>query len=339
MRLNIEEQAFGDGRLSKLTNILEVDIHHAIGILVVLWHDSQEAEKTHGSRVEIIDWCRIYNNAAWANQIFEALVACKYIIPTTEDLYEIRGNKSQIDAKRRYVERSQKGAEATRQKWQKVREEREEKDLEATSTASSSATSPPTSGQQVLLNSMQCNSMQNNKIHVEPDGPTRPKFDFEEIYQLYPRHEGKSEGLKRCKKEIKTPEDFDLLKTAVTRYRTHVAKKKTEPEFIKLFSTFMTSWRDCLDQDFGSVSIKAPPSPPDPLEPEWQYMRSMAQKYGIWEETEAFAELGKTRSRAVEILGGWGDFMRLGDDDLAKARTIKAIKQAQAEESQQGSNF
>lgn len=93
---------------------------------------------------------------------------------------------------------------------------------------------------------------------VQPEGRTRQIFDFKEIYLRYPRHQGKSEGFRRCKAQIKTPEDFEKLRQAVERYRTHVEREGLEPKFIKLFSSFMSGWQDWLDPDVGTAVVNQP---------------------------------------------------------------------------------
>ncbi len=77
-------------------------------------------------------------------------------------------------------------------------------------------------------------------------------LDFDLIYKKYPRKEGKGPGMQLAKKEISTMEDFDLLNTAVERYRDHCQKMSTEAKFIKHFGTFMRSWRDWLDPETGT---------------------------------------------------------------------------------------
>lgn len=72
-----------------------------------------------------------------------------------------------------------------------------------------------------------------------------PAFDFEALYQLYPRKEGKTRGLTKCKKEIKTQEDYDNLRKAILTYnKINHGKDK---DYIKHFSSFMGVWRDYLD--------------------------------------------------------------------------------------------
>jgi hypothetical protein len=75
---------------------------------------------------------------------------------------------------------------------------------------------------------------------------------FEEVYQSYPRKEGKSNGFKIYQRDIKSPEDRNLLIAAIQNY---VAKKSDRPEYMLHFSTFMGQWRDWLDPDAGTIRL------------------------------------------------------------------------------------
>jgi hypothetical protein len=79
------------------------------------------------------------------------------------------------------------------------------------------------------------------------------KPDLESVYRDYPRKEGKSSGMKTLRGEIKTPEDFALLKQAVSKYRESLKTKGTKPEFILLWSSFCGQWRDWLEPDAGKA--------------------------------------------------------------------------------------
>lgn len=79
----------------------------------------------------------------------------------------------------------------------------------------------------------------------------------EEIYKAYPRKEGKQKGIESAFRQIKSEQDVVDLKLAVSKYNQKIAKDKTEPRFIKMFSTFMNSWREVLDDDYGSTSLPA----------------------------------------------------------------------------------
>lgn len=101
------------------------------------------------------------------------------------------------------------------------------------------------------------NILPNSPLRVEH----RRAFDFELLYKEYPRKEGKHQGMLTCRAQIKTEEDFLLLKQAITRYSEHVKKTAQELRFVKHFSTFMSSWRDWLEPDTGTALKEE--------EPEW----------------------------------------------------------------------
>lgn len=72
-------------------------------------------------------------------------------------------------------------------------------------------------------------------------------FDFEIAYNLYPLKKGKSKGIEKLKRDVKTPEDFELLKKSVINYKKYLDRNKTDPKFIKHFSTFVGEWRDWIE--------------------------------------------------------------------------------------------
>ena len=81
------------------------------------------------------------------------------------------------------------------------------------------------------------------------------KFDFLEIYKLYPRKIGKKDGLEICETEILTQEDYSLLCKAVKKYAAFCASENKDDKFIMYFSTFMGLWRDWSDDDAGSTNL------------------------------------------------------------------------------------
>lgn len=95
----------------------------------------------------------------------------------------------------------------------------------------------------------------------EKDKDKQPKFDFEALYQKYPRKEGKSPGLKQCAEQIRTQEKYDLLSTAIDRYAAHCADTK---QILMHFGTFMGSkrtthpWVDWCDPETGAGAIPTP---------------------------------------------------------------------------------
>lgn len=81
-----------------------------------------------------------------------------------------------------------------------------------------------------------------------------------ELYKKYPRKMGKSIGIKRLVKEIKTDEDLDQLSGAIDNYMNHCLVNKTEEQYIKHFSTFAACWRDWAELQVNQ---------PRPQQKEW----------------------------------------------------------------------
>lgn len=109
------------------------------------------------------------------------------------------------------------------------------------------------------IDSLQLNRREKKRSEYIPDSSKSTKsgsvsFDFDALYQKYPRKLGKSKGLEKCKAQVKTQEDFDQLSLAIEKYARLC--RETESRFIKHFDTFMTSWKDVLDPDYGTVEAK-----------------------------------------------------------------------------------
>lgn len=93
----------------------------------------------------------------------------------------------------------------------------------------------------------------NQEYSIEPKGSHCSKeqdFDFELLYKKYPLKKGKTQGLARLKTMIKTKEQYDQLSKAIDLYADEC--KKTDPKFIKHFSSFVgtkssQTWRDWLE--------------------------------------------------------------------------------------------
>lgn len=79
-------------------------------------------------------------------------------------------------------------------------------------------------------------------------------FDFEKIYKKFPKKVGKKKGLQKLSREIKTQTDFDNFSQAVDKYISFCAANKTSQQFIKQFDSFVTVWRDYLEEDFGQTT-------------------------------------------------------------------------------------
>lgn len=75
---------------------------------------------------------------------------------------------------------------------------------------------------------------------------------IEKIYaEIYPLKKGKTKGVEKLSKEIKTDEDLENLKVAIANY----SKTIKNPEYIKHFSTFATEWKDWIDSNAGKATV------------------------------------------------------------------------------------
>lgn len=111
--------------------------------------------------------------------------------------------------------------------------------------------------------------------------PERVRLDFESVYEEYPRKEGKQKGLDLCKAKIKTQEDYEKLLCSVRRYRAHCDKVGTQREFIKHFSSFISSgsWKDWADPETGTSLITHKPQTTNRAELRSQNNQAVLEAY------------------------------------------------------------
>ena len=93
--------------------------------------------------------------------------------------------------------------------------------------------------------------MKEKEKEQEKETETEIIFDFGLVYDLYPRKQGKQNGLKKCLKEIKTQEKYDNLLKAVKNYKLETDQNNTEQKYIKQFSTFMGCWEDYVETELS----------------------------------------------------------------------------------------
>lgn len=79
---------------------------------------------------------------------------------------------------------------------------------------------------------------------------------IQEMYRYYPKKLGKTNGLKKLRKQLKTETDCRDFATAMAKFITYHQQHETEPQYICMFSTFISTWMDWLDEDAGVVLAK-----------------------------------------------------------------------------------
>lgn len=71
------------------------------------------------------------------------------------------------------------------------------------------------------------------------------KTQIEQLYKNYPIKKGKTVGVKRLLRQIKSDEDLKQLEKAIKNYASECKGK--EEQYIKHFSTFAGCWQDYLE--------------------------------------------------------------------------------------------
>jgi hypothetical protein len=182
-RVNVEEWAFGEGRLIRFAREMEWDLRQALGALVFLWHDSQEALRVAGSAEEMADWARASNRAE-ATRLVEALVSAKYINRKASGAYEIRGNEAQIENRLKFTVRAKKGGRATAKKWREEKAQAKRADKPRLEAMLDEGLCLASEGlKQAQCNAIQTNPMQSSAGQTSfasgPDGAGRDAEDLD----------------------------------------------------------------------------------------------------------------------------------------------------------------
>lgn len=80
-------------------------------------------------------------------------------------------------------------------------------------------------------------------------------FDFDLIYENYPRKVDKFGGLKKCKTQITSQKKYDDLGRAIEKYKNFCAENGYTGKYVKNFNSFMTNWPQWLENDMGECNI------------------------------------------------------------------------------------
>lgn len=104
------------------------------------------------------------------------------------------------------------------------------------------------------------------------DKQTRPVFDFESIYAIYPRKEGKANGMLRLQRRIRSQDDFDRFAKAARKYASECKLSGKDLKYTMQWSTFVGGdgnerWLDYVDTKPPPAAVSAQAPPPAPEEP------------------------------------------------------------------------
>lgn len=233
-RVNIEERCFAERRIAGLALEMGWTEHQAMGVMVYLWHGSQEVIKVSGTMEEIGRWAMIPKDQI--QKFCEA--ACKFKLMIQKkhrkvQKFEIVGNKAQIESRISRMKAGIKGAKATQEKWRAVR---------------------PSDGL-AKAGPIQCNSMQFNsytgisqdsseseKESQDSEKPRNDRRDIQEFWEAYNQNRGslpKAEKLtkgriQKIKKRLEENPSLDYWK--------QVIKKLADSEFVTSGSWCNIDW-------------------------------------------------------------------------------------------------
>jgi hypothetical protein len=222
-RVNIEDRFFGESRLIHASRMLGHETHMLIGMLVYLWHDSQEMGHTHGTAKQIVDWCRLYeiqdgerfvDDVGTTDQaLINALLEYRFITEISPGIYEIHGNQKQIDQQVKWEARAKKAADA---RWK------------PTELSKSNAQALP---KHMLSDAIQYNSIQfkTDQNKEEEETPASGRFTETQLGIL--------------KKQFGEPFLTRHLKDAVACWDTYDPYRQSQTPLIKTVQTYLKNER------------------------------------------------------------------------------------------------
>ena len=82
--------------------------------------------------------------------------------------------------------------------------------------------------------------------YICASAPPKLEAEFEDIWKLYPRKQGKAKAWEYFVKAVDAGEDIEKIRDGVERYTTYVEADDIEQRFVKMGSTFFSqkSWLD-----------------------------------------------------------------------------------------------
>lgn len=84
------------------------------------------------------------------------------------------------------------------------------------------------------------------------------EFDFERLYLLYPRKEGKVRGLNKAAKTITNIVDYRRFERAVNNYAKLCVAEAKPKKFILMWQTFVNGrWEDYVDAESISPQLSS----------------------------------------------------------------------------------
>lgn len=165
-RVNLENHLFGDPRLMILgaylehaTSIRQACYMQCLGMLAMLWHESQAEQISVATGQQIRRWTLCPES----DESIKALVEAGFIVELKNDSYEIVGNEKQIEALK---SKNIKARSAANKRWQNKREN----SVDDASSISNTNTNTNTKLEHIVL-------LRNTRQPAGPDDSTKSKTD------------------------------------------------------------------------------------------------------------------------------------------------------------------
>ena len=98
------------------------------------------------------------------------------------------------------------------------------------------------------------NNKKINNMCLKDNKDNMSDFDF--LWTLYPRKEGKKQAISAYNRAIKSGISNETIKRGIQNYIAYIEREKIKPQFIKMGSTWFNG--ECWNDDYG----KHDPSPP-----------------------------------------------------------------------------
>lgn len=233
-RVNIDDSIYRDGRFLQLV-AKSRSPEEAIGCLVMAWSVAQKWFTKPEKFIPIEEWKK--------QRLSDAIIECG-LADLVNGFVKMRGINDQFNWLTQRVEAGRKGGFAKRKR-------KASKPVATAERPLDPAKRPPsllTPYSNTTTNTKKKNNINTNYV------VKRVSFDFDALYKKYPRKLGRQKGLRIAQDQIKTPDDYNALDLAITRYGEHCRLNSTAPEFIKYFSTFMSEWKDWIDVEICDES-------------------------------------------------------------------------------------
>lgn len=248
--VSVEFSAYLDPRFTLLGSLSGKTRFDAIGRMGAIW-------------IYCIEKCQATHPAAMIDALAEMPGYSQWMVDAAlaeradGDQIRIKGTEGRIEwleqARYRQRKATKAAAAAAEKKRQSKSEDRKPKIDPILDPKSDPISAPPLESSSASTPA----STLKTEIHIDQRkrrSRVQSAFDLEAAYNLYPRKVGKTKGLQKLAKEIRSQEDYDALFVAIRHYSN---SREVREGYVRHFSTFVTDWRDWLDPETGSTRSSA----------------------------------------------------------------------------------